>query len=758
MASELENYFEGQYRDQKDAIAEIERLTSQVLPVFVKSFDRRQRAWPYQLVTRQAAEEQLKFSFSTTTMIMFALSLVTGRIRESRLVPAVGSVPVIAKESRDEIDGLISKAIEGLRAQARILKRDDGKDLPEPWFRPPLTMSATFGWDDPFTLTWLLELLWGDASHVDFRDEIASRSWEVVRRVLSTPAKPVLQLDERNQVPNAFALLRVLQLGETLSRHQGRASLREAEDLSEVHKHLDQRVHQHLSESAIRDSGFDAADLAFSLEAWILCSVEPNPAVTDRAFGVIGKSQETIPYWRPLRPVRATPQGLVLLPQSVEMANSLLRICAMPALRPQAYFSQHLGLFERYWRWLLARAFHSSFLGTNGEAIPFVGWESEHTYTLDRIHLWETSQALVFLQHYSAMLQEHVARTSLRLAGMKPRREAGADWDKWKKSEPFTGGTETSVYHIYDQIDLNFVKPRLSGTAVTAPSSILLYGPPGTGKSKLASMLAAALGFEKLDVTPSDFITAGGEAVEARAKAIFDVLKEQRDLVVLFDEIDQLLLDRDSGFYRAQGDVFKLLTPGMLTKLADLADQRRVLFVVATNYYERIDRAIKRQPRIDAQYLVLPPDLGRRTGFFESIKVGETKALTEGSVVQLAKRTVRFTYKELDGLVQYVERRTPERTGAELQRALEAALDVIHPIISLDAYYARLFTENGEPLGKEEGPWEEFALLAYLELEANDGTVPEEPPWLPRGVGLARRYRSIRDAEIDRYLGRVVPE
>jgi len=81
---------------------------------------------------------------------------------------------------------------------------------------------------------------------------------------------------------------------------------------------------------------------------------------------------------------------------------------------------------------------------------------------------------------------------------------------------------------------------------------MLLYGPPGTGKSTIARTLAETLGWPLLTVTPSDFIASGGEAVEARAKAIFQVLDHQTELVVLFDEIDNLLLDRDSKLYREQ--------------------------------------------------------------------------------------------------------------------------------------------------------------------------------------------------------------
>src|SRR5207244_9601882 len=138
----------------------------------------------------------------------------------------------------------------------------------------------------------------------------------------------------------------------------------------------------------------------------------------------------------------------------------------------------------------------------------------------------------------------------------------------------------------------------------------------------IARELSRRLGYRLLTVTPSDFITSGGEAVEARTKAIFTALQQQTDLVVLFDEIDHLLLDRNSDLYREQGDLFKLLTPGMLTKLNRLADRRRLVLVIATNYHERIDRAIKRPGRIDAKYLVLPQDLAQRERHLSTVVKG----------------------------------------------------------------------------------------------------------------------------------------
>jgi hypothetical protein len=78
------------------------------------------------------------------------------------------------------------------------------------------------------------------------------------------------------------------------------------------------------------------------------------------------------------------------------------------------------------------------------------------------------------------------------------------------------------------------------------------------------------LGWELVILSPSDFIERGDQGVEARAKVIFNSLQEISEKVVLFDEIDRLLLDRDSPEYARQDDIFQFMTPSMLTKLRTL--------------------------------------------------------------------------------------------------------------------------------------------------------------------------------------------
>ena len=176
------------------------------------------------------------------------------------------------------------------------------------------------------------------------------------------------------------------------------------------------QLHRELSNSAIRDGGFDPASLVFSLEALMLINADAvSEAVVEKVVHVLGSSASIGSHWRPVRPLTVNSQGRILLPQSVEVANSYLRICDLHATRRPAVeplFTQSFDILQSYADWLLSRELRVSVDAPGGAPKLFAGWQSEHTFKRNMIHLWATSQAVLFLQHYSAMLQQHAARCS----------------------------------------------------------------------------------------------------------------------------------------------------------------------------------------------------------------------------------------------------------------------------------------------------------------------------------------------------------
>jgi hypothetical protein len=469
---------------------------------------------------------------------------------------------------------------------------------------------------------------------------------------------------------------------------------------------FESRLHEQLSFSSIPDSRFDPAELAFSLEGLLLCAREKvDPFLFKRVLTVLSENQETGAYWRPNRPFMSKPTGEIALPISVEGANSLL--CSVEIMDRGKLHETFAGIavpmFRRFLQWLRARKVEVNALGST-----FTGWHSEHINETGAIHLWDTSQVAEFLLAFRKLLKRHIAAETLVLSRVGFQ-EAGAKVEDWneitKKYEPISNPKIAT--RIFDQIGGDFVTPweRRSSNNY----SMLIYGPPGTGKTNLAQNVADALRFRLVTVTISDFLGSGGALVEARAKAIFQMLEAQSDSVIFFDEIDAFLLDRNSKYYRRQDTLFQFLTPGMLTKINNLRKAERSIFIIATNYENRIDPAIKRPGRIDQKYLLLPPDLTRRKLIISDIlSKRRPSTATQPNDVDLdkmAKASVYLCYKEIEGALL----RSAARPLSEISDALQNE----PPSSSPQQYLSRLREEKDSVF-----PDEEFIALARMGAEA----------------------------------------
>lgn len=163
--------------------------------------------------------------------------------------------------------------------------------------------------------------------------------------------------------------------------------------------------------------------------------------------------------------------------------------------------------------------------------------------------------------------------------------------------------------------------------AKSARFAFVLHGPPGSSKTALIEALSAEMwkdtnrwgkGDARLvRITPADFTRMGEDRIDSEARLIFDLLSHVRGVTILFDEIDDLLRERDRGdsSTHERPSFIELVIPAMLNRLQDLRDAcypQEICFLLGTNYIDHVEPALIRPGRIDKALPVVYPDYESR--------------------------------------------------------------------------------------------------------------------------------------------------
>lgn len=253
------------------------------------------------------------------------------------------------------------------------------------------------------------------------------------------------------------------------------------------------------------------------------------------------------------------------------------------------------------------------------------GWNSGHHPHRTGPQSWATASVYTFLQNLRKLLGLETRAVAAR--ELQARRvdrshitslgERGETWNPDPDRPRATVGTVLATMFVHP-VAAN--KPSRSHEDPDAPvlgkrgarkgrdwaRSAILFGPPGTSKTSMVSGIAAAIDWPLVELHASHFLVDGHEQIPSRADWIFERLMELDCHVVLFDELDEMLRERNAP----ESDPFsRFLTTLMLPKLAELWKQRRLLFFLNTNLITTADQAIRRSERFDANILVETPSL-----------------------------------------------------------------------------------------------------------------------------------------------------
>lgn len=247
-------------------------------------------------------------------------------------------------------------------------------------------------------------------------------------------------------------------------------------------------------------------------------------------------------------------------------------------------------------------------------------WASDDNLRPDRPKRWVTSSAILALDRVNLMLDERINEEILKNFSVRrpdPRQRLSslfyADYGLASVGCPEEIRRPQSVAMILERMRAHVRGVRLP--SIEPLHSLILYGPPGTGKTTFVETLASSADVLLVQITPSDLMVGGLDELERRARAVFFALSLLTRVVILFDEFDPVLLQRQED--EKNPNAFSFITPGMLPKLTALygaAERRSVAYVLITNKIGKLDDAAIRGGRFDVMLGIYPPDLLSRAG------------------------------------------------------------------------------------------------------------------------------------------------
>ena len=212
---------------------------------------------------------------------------------------------------------------------------------------------------------------------------------------------------------------------------------------------------------------------------------------------------------------------------------------------------------------------------------------------------------------------------------------------------------------------------------VSIPNGMLLYGPPGCGKTFISERFAEEVGFNFIELKPSDIKSKYINATEENIGRIFKDAIDKAPSIIFIDEIDAVVPSREGS------DLHHMNASAVNEFLAQMSNcsEKGIFIIAASNRPEKIDPAILRTGRLDKIIYLPPPDYEARKAMF-GLYLKDRPIDIGLNYEPLAKLTNNFVSSDIKFIVDEASRFALKERGRITEEIVINTIKNLQPSVS----------------------------------------------------------------------------